>query len=87
MKKVRHYLTTLPGVLAVHDLHIWGESTTETVLMAHLVAPGVVDEDELVRNATRGLEEQFDVRHVTLQIENDVPCPTNQACDEDTHYQ
>ncbi|HLE57292.1 MAG TPA: cation diffusion facilitator family transporter [Rhodothermia bacterium] len=87
VKKVRQYLTTLPGVRGVHDLHIWGASTTETVLTAHLVAPGVADEDELVRNAVRGLEEQFDVGHATLQIEKDVPCPSNQACDEDTHYQ
>lgn len=34
---VRTYLTELPGVAGVHDLHIWGMSTTETALTAHLV--------------------------------------------------
>lgn len=86
VKKVRQYLVTLPGVRGVHDLHIWGASTTETVLMAHLVAPGIADEDELMRSAAKGLEEQFDVRHATLQIEKDVPCPSNQACDDEIPY-
>jgi cobalt-zinc-cadmium efflux system protein len=34
---VRQYLASLPKVVDVHDLHIWGMSTTETALTAHLV--------------------------------------------------
>ena len=34
---VHDYLAGLPGVIEVHDLHIWGLSTTETALTAHLV--------------------------------------------------
>ncbi len=36
---VKHYLENLPGVTAVHDLHIWGLSTREVALTAHLVMP------------------------------------------------
>src|SRR5579883_5557 len=36
---VRHYLAQLPGVAALHDLHIWGLSTKEVALTAHLVMP------------------------------------------------
>lgn len=39
-RKVRHFLNSLSGVEAVHDLHIWPMSTTETALTAHLVMPG-----------------------------------------------
>jgi len=83
VNKVRQYLVTLPGVRDVHDLHVWGASTTETVLMAHLVAPEVADEDQLMRSAAKGLEERFHVGHATLQIEKASPCPSIQACDED----
>ena len=36
-QEVANWLTALPGVREVHDLHIWGLSTTETALTAHLV--------------------------------------------------
>ena len=39
---VLDYLVALPGVTEVHDLHIWGMSTTETALTAHLVRPGAI---------------------------------------------
>ena len=39
-EKVRAYFASLPGVTAIHDLHIWGMSTTETALTVHLVRPG-----------------------------------------------
>src|SRR5665213_4174312 len=34
------YLGALPGVSEVHDLHIWGMSTTDTAPAAHRVTPG-----------------------------------------------
>ncbi|WP_363351620.1 cation diffusion facilitator family transporter [Methylocystis echinoides] len=36
---VEAYIAGLTGVTVVHDLHIWGMSTTETALTAHLVRP------------------------------------------------
>jgi cobalt-zinc-cadmium efflux system protein len=38
--RVRAFLVGRKGVSAVHDLHIWPMSTTETALTAHLVMPG-----------------------------------------------
>ena len=40
--EVRALLAGLPGVAAVHDLHIWPMSTTETALTAHLVMPAAI---------------------------------------------
>jgi len=37
---VREHLMAMPGVSALHDLHIWGMSTTETALTCHLLMPG-----------------------------------------------
>ena len=36
---VEKYLRQLPGVADVHDLHIWGLSTTESALTVHLAMP------------------------------------------------
>jgi cobalt-zinc-cadmium efflux system protein len=69
IEKVKTFLTSAPGVTAVHDLHIWGMSTTETALTAHLVMPGGYPGDA-VRNAiNEALKEKFSIGHSTLQIE------------------
>ena len=66
---VRDYLSGLPGVKAVHDLHIWPMSTTETALTAHLVMPGGHPGDAFLREASDELEHHHAIGHVTLQVE------------------
>ena len=66
---VRRYLEARPGVAAVHDLHIWPMSTTETALTAHLVLPGGHPGDEFLMQATTELRRRFGIGHTTLQIE------------------
>jgi len=68
---VETYLAGLPGVIAVHDLHIWPISTTETALTAHLVRPGSGPDDDLLAGAAKTLKERFGIGHATLQVEHD----------------
>lgn len=72
---VREYLVTLPGVAAVHDLHIWPMSTTETALTAHLVMPGGHPGDIFLQELAEDLEHQYSIGHTTVQVE------TTRACD------
>jgi len=72
---VARYLAGLPGVTEVHDLHIWGMSTTETALTAHLVRPGAALDDALLTEACAQLKTRFAIHHATLQIEGgSTPC-------------
>ena len=66
---VEHYLAGLPGVCAVHDLHIWGMSTTETALTAHLVRPGAPLDDALLHRAAETLRHDHGIGHATIQVE------------------
>ena len=66
---VRAWLTDLPGVSAVHDLHIWAMSTTETALTVHVTRPQNDDPDGFLRTACEGLSERFGIGHATLQVE------------------
>jgi cobalt-zinc-cadmium efflux system protein len=70
--EVRAYLAGLPGVTAVHDLHIWGMSTTEAALTCHLVRPQGSD-DALLMRAAKELHDRFEIEHVTLQVEQGDP--------------
>ena len=62
-------LEQLDGVEAVHDLHVWPLSTTETALTGHLVAPAAASSDALLQAARRMLHDRFGIEHCTLQIE------------------
>ncbi len=65
---VEHTLANLPGVSAVQDLHIWGMSTTETALTAHLVTPSALPDDQLLDDAAELLRLRHRIAHTTLQV-------------------
>lgn len=62
-------LRGLDGVTAVHDLHIWPMSTTETALTAHLVMTSAPCPPAFLRDVGDTLREKFRIAHSTLQIE------------------
>jgi cobalt-zinc-cadmium efflux system protein len=69
LDEVEGELARLHGVAAIHDLHVWPLSTTETALTAHLVVTDVADGDGLIRAARIMLHDRFHIAHCTLQIE------------------
>ncbi|MDP6416120.1 MAG: cation diffusion facilitator family transporter [Gammaproteobacteria bacterium] len=77
--QVRAYLCGLSGVNTVHDLHIWGMSTTETALTAHLVMPDGNASDEFLQYISAELMSRFRIAHVTIQIERG---EINHGCDQ-----
>jgi cobalt-zinc-cadmium efflux system protein len=66
---VGRHLAALPGVASVHDLHIWALSTTETALTCHLVMPAGPPGDDFLNRVAAGLHHEFEIGHVTVQIE------------------
>lgn len=69
LEQVRAFLAAQPGVEAVHDLHIWPMSTTETALTAHLVIPGGHRDDAFLHGLAHELDHRFGIGHPTIQIE------------------
>lgn len=66
---VNQFLATWPGVLGVHDLHIWALSTKENAMSVHLYMPEEPLSDESRTRLLHELEEQFGIQHVTIQTE------------------
>ena len=77
---VQNYLSSLPGVTEVHDLHIWALGTTDIALTAHLVRPAATADDHLLTTISQALRTQFQITHITIQIEcGDTAHPCAQA--------
>ncbi len=75
---VREFLAGQPGVTAVHDLHIWALSTTETALSVHLVKPDAETDDQMLLRISEELHHRFGIGHPTIQVERGDsadPCP------------
>jgi cobalt-zinc-cadmium efflux system protein len=82
LSAVKKYLAGLDGVTAVHDLHIWAMSTTETALTVHLVKPQAEIDDKLIADVCDKLHRDFGIGHSTIQLERGSSAhPCKQASD------
>ena len=68
-ERVEAALAGLAGVAEVHDLHVWGPSTSEVSMTVHLVVSPEADRDALLAAAHQLVRREFHVAHATIQIE------------------
>lgn len=62
-------LTSLEGVINIHDLHVWTITSGFPALSCHLVVEEHIDRDELLKEAAKLLNEKFSIEHSTIQME------------------
>ena len=81
---VHQFLLAQTNITAIHDLHIWGLSTKETALTAHLIVPNNSLDDLQLQQINDTLATRFNIKHTTLQVERghkDITCQrTNECC-------
>ncbi len=68
-QRIETYLASLPGVESVHDLHVWGLSTTESSMTVHLVTPNGHPGDDFLDQVVHTLNHDHGVHHATIQID------------------
>jgi len=69
LNEVDGVLHSLPGVLDVHHLHVWGMSTSQNAMTAHLTRhPGSIDDMDLLHEAKAQLA-RLGIAHSTIQLE------------------
>ena len=74
---VRERLHAVPGVAAVHDLHVWTVTSGVIAMSVHAVVPGEGDRQRVLRDAVSAMRD-FGIHHCTVQIEGEPMC-------EDSH--
>lgn len=81
--KVREFLLSRPGVVDMHDLHIWAMSTTDNALTAHLVMQEMPAQDAFLNAIAAQLNSEFNIAHATIQVErgdDDSHCHQSKHC-------
>lgn len=78
LERIRCTLGQLPGVVDVHDLHVWTLTSEMDVASAHLMIGTDQDPHATLDEARVVLRDRFGVDHATLQVEPD----THQGCTE-----
>jgi cobalt-zinc-cadmium efflux system protein len=71
-------LLTIPGVVDVHDLHVWTLTSDMEVTSAHVVVREGTDTHGVLDRARELLRDTHDIGHATFQIEPD----THEGCNE-----
>jgi cobalt-zinc-cadmium efflux system protein len=80
VSQIREHILSTPGVVDVHDVHVWAVTTGKNIFSAHVVTEPETfrkDGDRLLDELSRCLSEHFDVAHSTFQLE-----PTDHAAHE-----
>jgi cobalt-zinc-cadmium efflux system protein len=75
---LRRHLGELPGVVDVHDVHVWTLTSEMHVASAHLMVGAGVDTHAVLDRAREVLRDDYQIPHATLQVEPD----THEGCAE-----
>ncbi|KXG43781.1 cation diffusion facilitator family transporter [Tepidibacillus decaturensis] len=78
---IKEVMEQVPGVHAVHDIHVWGISAEEVMLTAHVVVKNqpVSEGHDLLHDVKKALYEHFHIWHSVLQLETIQYQETDQA--------
>jgi cobalt-zinc-cadmium efflux system protein len=83
--EIRDHILGTPGVVAVHDVHVWAITSGAPVFTAHVVVDAGVFRSgatgELLDELSGCLAKHFDVEHSTFQLE-----PAEHAAHEDEFH-
>jgi cobalt-zinc-cadmium efflux system protein len=81
MASLERAIADVPGVLGVHDLHVWTVASGIISCSCHIVVSeqSVRSGQEVIRNTAQILRQRFGVNHTTIQIEVE-------GCEQDEMY-
>jgi cobalt-zinc-cadmium efflux system protein len=66
---IRTSLLGVPGVSALHCLHVWTIGSGEVSLSSHLVVDAAHEPERLLQKVRDQLTDRFKIEHTTIQIE------------------
>jgi cobalt-zinc-cadmium efflux system protein len=69
LEEIGREMALVPGVVSVHDLHVWSVASDKIMLSAHLTVADMACWEGILAESRKRLHERFGIGHVTLQPE------------------
>ena len=71
-------IASIPGVVSVHDLHVWVMSPGYSAITAHLHIDSHQSWPVILEEVRKNVKERFNIDHVALQPEWESDCPLSE---------
>jgi cobalt-zinc-cadmium efflux system protein len=84
--KIASAITTVPGVVNVHDLHVWGLDAHLPSLTCHVLIKEGTAPEPVLRAVRRLIATDFGIRHMTFQLETSCCHPDELHCNIQSAY-
>lgn len=68
---IQNRLKGIPGVVSVHDLHVWTVTSGFDAMSAHIVITQYAEGSGVLGEVQRVMKAEFDITHTTIQLEDD----------------
>lgn len=81
MAALEQSIKDVPGILSVHDLHVWSVASQMVACSCHILVSeqSVRSGEQVIRTVAGRLRHDFNVTHTTIQVEVE-------GCDKDEMY-
>ena len=70
VKLLERRLLDIPGVTAVHDVHVWTITSGLDAMSCHIVVADLARARETLLNAKEAMKAAFGLAHMTIQIDD-----------------
>jgi cobalt-zinc-cadmium efflux system protein len=79
--EIRAAIQKIPGVLGVHDLHVWSLTTDSHALASHITIGDrpLAESRAILKEVNHALEHRFRIHHTTIQFEA-TDCSKSEGC-------
>jgi cobalt-zinc-cadmium efflux system protein len=72
-------MLSIPGVVSVHDIHVWSITSALDAMSGHVAIEPGVDSDGVLEKLTKLVQDEFAIKHTTIQIERS-ECAEQDRC-------
>ncbi|MBK9141111.1 MAG: cation transporter [Candidatus Melainabacteria bacterium] len=80
LDELRSAILAVPGVVDLHDLHVWSITSRRDAMSAHAVIVRSVAAEQVLTAITDLARERFDLHHTTIQVESRECSVSQEAC-------